>query len=671
MHRFLFSVLIIAFTSLCAIGQDVSIYEIQFTTDPSGNSPRVGQTVSTGGYVTGITYRTNQLYYFISDRSGGLWHGILVNDNQNRGIVIGDSVHLTAEVQESSGQTRLRNVVQGSFTFVHDSLNVTPAIISCAEMIEPAEGVLVELQNMIVTDTSSTAVGLRNLENTCNAVVANGWAHSNPNPGDTLPFVRGLVSYESGAFKINPRSNMDLSFRGPIISNVQHSPNTPTQSQSDTVTAVITAPSAVTHAYTHYRFGTTGEFVQLEMSEILENLWQAIIPPAPARSTVQFFISAIDDSNQTALNPPNAPTRTYSYSVSPSMREIYNNFDAYNNTSVTLRGVVNFVQDVTTTSGSRRISAFVQDDSYSVINGDTIRYGFSLSQTGPASDFPGIVRGNLIEITGTANVYPSGGNGSIQLGSFSAATMTVIQTGVPLPPPIKVKTGDRTLQHEIIWTSSVDAVTGIRNWGAGTYCQVTGTVYRVDENVGGGTNITIDDGTGSTVIRVWDSMNLDSVYLALGDDTTRHWVRPPQMVGHVVSIAGPSSTYNGDFQLLAGYWEDFNTPGGPTGDPSQELTLNVPNRPFAPDLGQKLPISYNAPSNGGPSTQIRLRIFDLRGHLVWTYDKLYGGGNTIEWDGRDATKSIVPLGTYILHLEYIAKGTSRTQVKPIVVGTRL
>ena len=75
-----------------------------------------------------------------------------------------------------------------------------------------------------------------------------------------------------------------------------------------------------------------------------------------------------------------------------------------------------------------------------------------------------------------------------------------------------------------------------------------------------------------------------------------------------MSIAGPSSTFNGDFQMLAGYAADFTDPN-PVGAPSGKLILDVPNRAFAPDIGQTFPIYYDAPPIGA----VRLRLFNLRG----------------------------------------------------------
>ncbi|MBU1984193.1 hypothetical protein KJ815_07275, partial [bacterium] len=276
----------------------------------------------------------------------------------------------------------------------------------------------------------------------------------------------------------------------------------------------------------------------------------------------------------------------------------------------------------------------------------------SLSQSGPAANFPGIRRGNLITISGIASSYA----GTIQLQDFNGAPNTdviVLSENQPLPEPVMLATGDRRTQRDLVWTSLPD------NYGAGTWVQVTGTIYQVDENVGGGTNIMIDDGTGNVTIRIWNDMGLDTVIL------DGHPYRLRDLVGVTCSVAGPSSTYDGDFQMLAGYAEDFSV--STAGPPSDKLILDVPNRPFAPDLGQKLRIAYNAPLG-----QVRLRIFDLRGRLVTTLiDKRSGGPDEIWWDGRDELRNLLPLGTYILHLESVRDGSSDAVVKPVVIGTKL
>ena len=242
------------------------------------------------------------------------------------------------------------------------------------------------------------------------------------------------------------------------------------------------------------------------------------------------------------------------------------------------------------------------------------------------------------------------------MGGFTAeGAIKLLSEDMPLPEPIEFETGNRFVQSGIIRTS----VSGI--WGSGTWCQVTGTIYRVDENVGGGTNIAIDDGSGNLTVRVWDDMGMTHVTL----DGVTYALR--DLVGVTCKMAGPSSFYGTDFQMLGGYAEDI-TPAQPLGEPSAKAMLEVEARPFAPDMGQTIDITYNAPINA----YVKLRIFNLRGRVVTTLvNKTAVGPHTISWDGRNELRELVPLGTYIVHLESENQGKKTTEMKPVVVGTRL
>jgi DNA/RNA endonuclease YhcR with UshA esterase domain len=646
---------------VCAFAQDVSIYDIQYTTNPSGTSPDSGLTVTTGGIVTGVYYSGGTLFYFLSDRSGGLWHGILVRESQDRHLSIGDSVHITAQVLEPSGQTRLQNST--AWDSVHAGVTVPPAVITCADLNNPAtqeatEDVLVEVQNVVVAAITGNGTDFTIYDPANPSVTATvtsyGWSHAMPVVGDSILYVRGLVTSTPGGFRINPRNNADIVFtsnRAPIISNVSNSPQVPSSLESDTITAHITDETVVADARVYYRFGSTGDYTPLTMFDDGTNgdrvagddNWTALIPPGPPQTLCQYYIWATDDSGRFDTSPPDAPAHTNSYMVSPTMADVYAHLADYEqpNVAVTLVGVVNFVEIYTTSGGSNRITAYFQDNS---------GRGFYISVGGTAADFPAIVRGNRISVQGPITTY----SGQVQIGP-SATGVTLLASNQPNPPPIEVKSGDRRLQHQILQTPDPAA------YATGTWCKMTGTVYRVDENVGGGTNIAFDDGTGSTTIRWWDSMHIDSVQL--GDQ----WYHKKDLRGKFISIYGPASVYNGDFQMLAaGDVSDFESP--PTPPLPSDFTLVVPNRPFAPDLGQHLKIMYNAPTMG----QVRLRVFDLRGRLVTTLiDKQAGGPNTVDWDGRNELKELLPLGTYILHLESVQSGNSHTLVKPVVIGTKL
>ncbi len=969
----------LAFLALaCAgLGQIVPIDSIQYSIDPSGDSRYDGQLVNTTGLVTAVTPRGFTTRYYISSPNGGPWSGILVNDFQNRQLLIGDSVYLTATVDEASGQTRLASPITNFFSTPSGRL-VSPYPAQSGSIDEAEEGVFIEILEGIVVSVNSDTSFVIN-DGSGPLLVGRLWPGSYyPAVDDTLRYLRGIVAFSNSEFSVNPRNDADYGFFGnrpPSISSVQRFPDSPTNLETDTVVATIFDDTAVLSAVVYYRFGTSGEFIGLQMVDDGthrdgnpgDGVYGAILPAGPARATCYYYVWANDAEGEFSTSPADAPEETYSYivrsstlsvfdlqytgsptggaspyanqnvtvtgivtatnfgelrtnfylsdpgggawsgifvfspSITPALgdcvrvsggivefngitefstnvqvtllgtgtvpdpidvplsiiadsaeayegvlirvgactvtnidewvpgfpafrvndehgnpafvvgeaefeyepfvgdefisitgcldyysghgweiaprfdadlniidvrapmvagaasvgerlvnvtlnerlsssglddpanytlvnlslpefpelhieraglfstgrvihletleeladshsyritihevsdvagnraqdltsafagysareftpiRDLYDRYDYYQDSvgTVTLRGVVTHMQDVTTSSGSRRISAYIQDGS---------GRGFALSESGPASGFPGIRRGNLIEISGVVGQFTN----AIQLNGFNgdpaSGDVRVVAENQPLPQPIMVRTGDYRAQRQIVQTSHTGYL------GSGTWVVATGTVYRVDQNVGGGTNIYFDDGSGSTVIRVWDAMQLHEIVL------NGRTYRLDELVGLTMSIAGVSSTFDGDFQMLAGYAEDFTT-DLPNVLPSEGLTLDIinsptgtgpiGNRPFAPDLGQTLSIFYNTPAQAS----VRLRLFDLRGHLVYTFiDKPAGGPNRINWNGRDDLNNLLPMGTYLLHLEAVKNGDTDSKVKPIVIGTKL
>ena len=64
----------------------LTCYDIQYTEDPSGNSPYSGRTVTVRGIVVVELFYTgtnvNNIGFFISDPDGGPWSGLLIYSNQ-------------------------------------------------------------------------------------------------------------------------------------------------------------------------------------------------------------------------------------------------------------------------------------------------------------------------------------------------------------------------------------------------------------------------------------------------------------------------------------------------------------------------------------------------------------------------------------------------------------
>jgi len=148
-RKIILIIFIFYITVLCSI----SIYDIQYTTDPGPNgthpSPYEGQIVTTGGIVFATDFNGNR--FFIT-HEGNEWEGIYVYDNE-QDVAVGDSVIIEAEVYEYYGFTEFSNLISCEIV---SSGNAIPAIfptyLSQVEQ-ESNESVKVWVQNVEVSQT--------------------------------------------------------------------------------------------------------------------------------------------------------------------------------------------------------------------------------------------------------------------------------------------------------------------------------------------------------------------------------------------------------------------------------------------------------------------------------------------------------------------------------------
>ncbi len=627
----------------------LSVFDIQYTPGPGDASPLDGELVTLEEVVvTAVGFDGNN--FFVSDPTPGPWRGVYVYGNGSS-LDLGDRVRFTSRVTEYYGLTELGTI---SDLTVLSSGEELPPLLICATTFgdsgEMYEGCFVEVGEGVVTSGPDLYNQFTYRDACGTFVVDHDFAYDyEAVAGDSAHFMRGMVTYhDATGHKLDPRGDFDIGVidkRAPNL--LQATAISYLQFNLQFNEALDSASAVNPENYTLSDFTAPEVELPLRSARLFSNKKIVALEPWDSLKTGYTYtisVLGIRDISNNAIDTAQSVDFTgYSERAYAPMDSLYDFFEIYRDSTLTVAGVVTFVQDVTTTGGSRRISAYMQDAS---------GRGLNLSETGPAGDFPFIQRGNLIEITGLITEY----SGGLQMGGFTAeGAIKLLSEDMPLPEPIEFATGDRYIQQSIIRTS----VSGVM--GSGTWCQVTGTIYRVDENVGGGTNIMIDDGSGNTTIRVWDDMGLTHVTLDGVTYATR------DLVGVTCKMAGPSSFYNTDFQMLGGYAEDI-TPAQPVGVPSAKAMLEVEARPFAPDMGQTIKISYNAPMGAF----VKLRIFNLRGQVVTTLiNKTAVGPYTISWDGRNELRELVPLGTYIVHLESENLGKKTSEMKPVVVGTRL
>ncbi len=189
-----------------------TIFEIQFTEDPSGDSPLVGQVVTT----TGIVYATYPGDGFAIAEASGPWHGIYVFYPSGDLPEVGDEVVVIGEVQEFFGLTELADFAQ----YVVASSGhtpYTPAVVDTGQIAtgsseaESYEGVFVAVEQVTVTNPDA-GFGEWFIDDGSGEVMVDdlGDYSYTPSLNELLFLVRGMLYYSFGDFKIEPRNDNDI-----------------------------------------------------------------------------------------------------------------------------------------------------------------------------------------------------------------------------------------------------------------------------------------------------------------------------------------------------------------------------------------------------------------------------------------------------------------------------
>lgn len=189
----------------------VSIYDIQYTTDPSGDSPMNGQTVLTGGIVSAVLPAANDGYFI---QSGiGPWTGIYVYDTDNS-PAIGDSITLMASVVEYFGGTQLSSI--SAYTVVSSGNALVSFDVATGDVsLEPLESVLIRVVNATCTEEPGGAnFGKYKVnDGTGDAVIGKVIYTTTPDPvlGNTYN-ITGVNYYSFSEYNIQPRMASDVEF---------------------------------------------------------------------------------------------------------------------------------------------------------------------------------------------------------------------------------------------------------------------------------------------------------------------------------------------------------------------------------------------------------------------------------------------------------------------------
>jgi predicted MPP superfamily phosphohydrolase len=207
----------------------ISLFEIQYTENPGDGaypSPYAGNTVTTGGIVSGIDFQNGR--FFITSSLGGAWNGLYIYNN-NQQFSVGDSLIITGNVYEYYGFTEISPMHSYQFISVGNPLP-EPVSVSTQDIHtqEAYESVFASVSNANVMSDYDEYNAFWVSDGSENCLVEDSF-FSSQNLPDILPLIEdyqfakiyGIVSYQYGNYCLNPRSIADFYSpeNGAIIAN--------------------------------------------------------------------------------------------------------------------------------------------------------------------------------------------------------------------------------------------------------------------------------------------------------------------------------------------------------------------------------------------------------------------------------------------------------------------
>ena len=644
----------------------VTIRDVQYTTDPSGNSPYAGQSVTISGVVTGVVrFGSSTGMYFIQDGPGP-WNGVYCYD-RSRNPSLGDSVAVTGTVIEYNGLTEL-SPVSGYSLLKRGAALPAPVVLptdsfsAANPMAEAYEGVLVATRKVSVTALPNSYNEWQVSDGSGPCIIDDfldtmaHWEYT-PVVGDSLIRVQGIF-HSSFGWKILPRSRTDVVQFKPVklISTLPANGmnNVPTQVgvrlyfdkpldlaatplSCFSVTGSRSGPHTLTGFYSSssYRIRLVpapafqpGETVSVWVSHAVRDTFGWTLDGNGDGVGANDSTDDVRFSFATLLNPT---------AIAEVQRPGPDGFTPrLVGQVVTVEGVVTGPDYVFTSSTSSTASSYVQD-----ATGGVNVYGGSVGS---------FDLGRRVVVTGTVTEY----NGVTEVAAGSGGTIALWDLADALPAP-------RAFIYNQFPTEEVE----------GLLIQFDGSVSSPPSYAGGGYNMEVRNGQAAIAIRFGESAGFDRTVLTYGRKVrvigivSQYDKEPPYDAGYQIVPRMPEPyeyngvTYPADITVLADTVPAANDP---------IIAAASPN-PFAPDLGEVMRIDLNSPVDH----RLTLRVYDLKGRLVKTLlNNVPGGHQTALWNGGDNFHRRATIGMYILHLRSVTfQGAVTDRTMVVVLGTPL
>ena len=295
---------------------------------------------------------------------------------------------------------------------------------------------------------------------------------------------------------------------------------------------------------------------------------------------------------------------------------------------MTVEGIATCEGTLFSTTG---LSFYVQDST-----GGINVYAYSSASPGT------ITAGERWRITGEIMQY----NGLVEISPAASSDFVYIDTpGVPQPLLLGLNQGVSEGVEGLLLVLGSSA--------AGQWV----TVANNPESAGGGFNFSVWNGQTAVAVRVNESTGINLSNITAG---TRLFL---------IGIGGQYDSeppYDSGYQLLPRYQSDLQI-YEPSISSGFHLTVLTGN-PFAPSLGEILNMEYG----GSSDMRFTLTVFDRSGRDVRHLADSRPAGDVVQWNGKNDSGEILPIGPYVVLLEGVdASGKRYTTTETVVVAAPL
>jgi len=645
----LLAFLLIALTNISAQQiaklDTTTIFDLQYVPPESlavgqDNSPFLGDTVVVEGVVA-VPPRTFYIgarwTIILVDENGGPWNAVQIvqHDTTQLGTNMsalkkGYKVRITGSVSEYSYSVAPSQTQIDLFTSPPVPVELLgynypvpePMVVNCADLAqevgEKYESALVMIKNVTVVNNAIPGNDML-IADATGQVVVDSWSiglydsldtgtYSYPSNGTTIDIIGHIRSNPYGTgLNIGPRTSADIRIYTipPVISDVVRIPAAPKSNEDVSVTAkIMDSNGTVGQAQIFFKVGTDA-WTSIDMASS-DTIFTGTIPKQADGSMVQYFIKAVDNSGDFALNPGDTSSSKYFYHVRDNGLTIWDlqwtpfvdGNSAYLGMEVTVSGVV-------TASPDDILGDYIIQEGEAPWNGIWVNDALHFPQRGDFVRVSGVVEENY-NVTRLNLV----------------TTMDSLGTGYTIDP-LPITTGQAT-------TGSPEAESY-----EGVLLQFDNVIVSnpfpdSPSNYG---EIEINDGTGGYRVDENGTFtgNFDSTF-ALNDKIDR-----------IIGI-GWYSFYN---YKLEPRGEDDVIGHRPSAVGERQHHLNLTY-----DLSQNYPNPFNPATtihfSLGKNEFVELEVYNILGQKIRTlvHEYKYAGQHTIHWDGLDNNGKNIASGLY-------------------------